>query len=193
MKWRIAGIVGLSLIYATLRYNVFKGVAWDEWPTYVVNKAAALAALVLIVMAVALRSREGSRNRLLAVAGWLVLLHVGLSLALLGPASYEGCYREGKLTLAAGLSVLIGAASAATFPRLMRSVPDDALSSWYRRSGWLAFACGLHAALLGYGNWANPSAWPGFMVPITMIAFLSGLVGLAAAFRKGTTSAPRIP
>lgn len=33
----VASVVLTTLAYATVRYNVFKGVPWDEWPTYVVS------------------------------------------------------------------------------------------------------------------------------------------------------------
>ncbi|KKO17939.1 MAG: hypothetical protein BROFUL_03390 [Candidatus Brocadia fulgida] len=50
--------------YATLRYNVFKGVPWSDWSTYVMNKAVALSALAFMALEV-FRSRryliKGSR------------------------------------------------------------------------------------------------------------------------------------
>jgi hypothetical protein len=41
--------------------------------------------------------------------------------------------------------------------------------------------------LLGFGGWTTPSAWPGFLFPITLIAFIVGIIGLlAAAFPVST-------
>jgi len=37
---------------------------------------------------------------------------------------------------------------------------------------------GVHAAVLGFGGWFQPGTWPGYMVPITLISFLLGVVAL---------------
>jgi hypothetical protein len=177
----VAGVIVLSVLYATLRYNVFKGVAWEEWPTFILNKAAALAALLLVVAALVQPSRETGRDRLLAAARWLILLHVGLSLVLLGPASFASFYVDGKLVATAALSMLIGTVAAASVPLLLRPATGGSPNDRLLRTGLFAFLPGLHAALLGFRNWGDPSSWPGYMVPITLISFLAGTVGLGTS------------
>ena len=33
------GILVLAAAYATVRYNIFKGVPWSDWPSYIADKA----------------------------------------------------------------------------------------------------------------------------------------------------------
>ncbi len=178
-----------TLAYATVRYNVFKGVPWDEWPTYVVNKAAALSALMLMtVFLIRGRSQTGGLHlHLLRAAAWLIALHVLLSLALLGPATYPKFFDDGKLTVSVAWSLLLGASVAAGSLLRPRRPVGQADRGGALRLGLLAFAAGSHAALLGFGGWTTPSAWPGFLFPITLIAFIVGIIGLlAAAFPVST-------
>lgn len=178
----IASVVAGALLYATVRYNLFKGVPWAEWPTFVVNKAAALSALVLtVVLLLRRRTNAGSQpTHLLNAAAWLAALHVGLSLAILSPASYPKLFVEGKLTTAAAWSILLGASAAAGALQRSRRLETQTDRGGSLRLGLLAFAPGLHAALLGYEGWFAPSTWPGYLVPITLLAFVAGAIGLLA-------------
>ena len=54
MRTSLAALLG-STLYATVRYNVVKGVPWSDWPAYTPNKALALAALVVLVLSVVRR------------------------------------------------------------------------------------------------------------------------------------------
>lgn len=171
-----------TLAYATIRYNVLKGVAWAEWPTFVVNKAAALSALLLVVVFLVRRHKGGAARlgHLLSAATAAAALHVALSLALLGPASYPKFFVDGKPTAAAAASLLLGAlAVVGAFARSSRrdANPDPGRAL---RLGLLAFVPGVHAALLGWEGWLTPSAWPGGLLPITLIAFVAGTIGLLA-------------
>lgn len=183
------------MAYATLRYNVFKGVPWSDWPVYVVNKVLALSSLLLLLLwAVRVRRRTGvSQADLLSVAGRFVLAHAGLSLAILSPGYFPSFFLATKLTWQAGLSVLVGV-MAATGLRFS-SRPDASRRRATTTLGVVAFMAGLHAALFGYASWSAPGSWPGFMVPITLIAFVSGVVALAAAlpFRAGRGGGSRFP
>ena len=176
-------VVASTLLYATVRYNVLKGVAWCEWPTYVANKAAALSALLLIVLSLRRGLPSDDEARLRRTAAWLVALHGVLSLGLLGPATYPRYFVDGKPTAAAAWSLLAGALSAVV---MLRGLPADGSgsSSTRWRLGLLAFVPGVHAALLGYESWFAPATWPGYLVPITLLAFVAGAVGLALAARR---------
>jgi hypothetical protein len=76
MKTSLLTFLG-SAIYATARYNVFKGVPWSDWPIYTLNKAFALSALLLLVSSV-LRKRsakEYSNAPNLYMAGVFGFIH----------------------------------------------------------------------------------------------------------------------
>ena len=45
------GLIALAAVYATVRYNVFKGVPWSDWPGYIADKALAVAGLLLLTSA----------------------------------------------------------------------------------------------------------------------------------------------
>jgi hypothetical protein len=173
----VAALLG-SLAYATLRYNVFKGVPWSQWPVYVVNKAFALGALILVVWVLVLRVRKRpSDDSLRTWTTGCMIAHVALSLAILTPAYYPKYFDGATFTTAAGSSWLLGTAAAAwLFLRLRRCEPgpgQDGLGL-----GLVGLVVGIHAAVLGFAGWFQPGTWPGHMVPITLISFLLGVAAL---------------
>ena len=171
-----------TALYATLRYNVFKGVAWSEWPVYVLNKVFGLSALLLL-MIYALqrrRSRREPAGRLLPVAWILMLMHVGLSLAILTPAYYVKYFQADKLTWQAGWSMMLGVVAAVGLHKFGRACELSNPVGLLAKIGILAFLSGVHAALLGYAGWFQPSTWPGHLLPITLISFVAGSVAVAA-------------
>jgi hypothetical protein len=178
-------VLALSLGYATLRYNVFKGVPWTDWPLYVTNKAFALSALLLLTIAVVRNASRKSDTRQLLSVGWMFLLmHLWQSLVLLGVSYYPKYFENGKLTVVAGLSLLLGVTAAVTIQRLLKGGQENDA----RRIALLGAALcgvGIHAALLGYAGWFEPWTWPGWMIPITLVAFVTGLVALGAGLRYG--------
>lgn len=173
-------VLSLCAAYATVRYNVFAGVSWSEWPVFVLNKACALSSVSLLSLSV-VRARLGSPqpSELLPPASLLMLVHLGLSLALLSPAYFAKFFVDGRLTATAGWSVLAGAVAAAFLHRLTRACELSSTAS--RTVALLTFAVGLHAGLLGYRGWLLPQTWPGYLPPITLLSFLAGTVALAAA------------
>ncbi|HPD16393.1 MAG TPA: hypothetical protein PLE19_15680 [Planctomycetota bacterium] len=165
-------------------YNILKGVAWSEWPVYVMSKALALSALVLLTIAVVRRARQRTDGRGLLTWSWLFLLmHAALSLMILSAAYYPSYFEGAKLTLSAGLSMLVGAGALAALNKLARTCEAVDSSRWVVALGAVGFAVGVHAGLLGYGGWFQPQKWPGYLVPITLLSFLAGVVCLAAAIR----------
>jgi hypothetical protein len=177
-----------SLVYATVRYNVFKGVPWSDWPVYVVNKALALSSLLLLLTWI-LRARLGpdeSMSNLISHARRFALVHAGLSLAILSPAYFPAFFVGGKLNWPSGVSVLIGTVAASGLH--VTTQPDVPWRSAVRRAGVVGLMAGTHAMLNGYGSWLAPVTWPGYMAPITLIAFAAGAMGMAAALRPGAGS-----
>lgn len=190
----VLSVLAATALYATLRYNVFKGVAWSEWPVYILNKVFALSALLLLLLHI-LRRRSGTDDaapRLLSAAWICMVLHAGLSLAMLRPAYYVKYFLADKLTWQAGWSVLLGFLAAVGLYKYARDCaftnpPPGMLFTL----GVLAFVSGLHAALLGYAGWFQPATWPGHMIPITLLAFVAGSAALVAAWFKPCRLWPR--
>ncbi|MBM4152985.1 MAG: hypothetical protein FJ220_05645 [Kiritimatiellaceae bacterium] len=173
-----------AVVYATVRYNICKGIPWCEWPTYILNKALALSALILLVVYLYRLSR-GSRDvndKTLHMAGLFASMHVFLSLILLATGHYEKFLSAGKLTCLAGWSLLLGTVVTV----FMRAVPRTKDGQSPRRElqvlAFLTFLVGLHAMLPQYMGWFTPSKWPGFLPPITLISFALGLIALWFGF-----------
>ena len=109
-------------------------------------------------------------------------LHVGLSLSLLNPAYYPNFFLLGKLTAAAGWSMLLGVAAAVAMAVGAGAHGNQSPNARIRRPAIVASTVGLHAALQGWPGWFAPAKWPGTMPPITLIAFRLGLIAVAVAF-----------
>jgi hypothetical protein len=177
-------ITAASVAYATIRYNVFKGVAWTDWPVFVLNKGLALSSVVLLAAWILRhrRSTDVSEPALLAAASRLMLAHIGLSLVVLSPVYFPAFFVDGRLTWQAGAALSIGMAAAVGLPVVSR--PGRAHRSRRRGLGLIVFAAGCHAALFGYSSWFTPAAWPGSLPPITLVSFAAGLFGAFAAFNE---------
>lgn len=181
----VAYIFLASVVYATVRYNMFKGVPWSDWPVFVLNKAFALASLAMIALFAVGKARAGGRPApgLMSAAGSCALIHVLLSLAIFTPEYYGKLFREGRLTASAGVAMALGSVAVALMAAGAR-LPRDADPR--RRAvllAVLALAVGAHAALQGFAGWFTPSLWPGRLPPITLISAGLGLAGAVAALR----------
>lgn len=121
VTWLVATI-GISLVYAILRYNVFKGVEWIHLPLYIVNKAAALSAVILLSSSYLVGKwikvwKDDPMMRMvlvkfLGLAGFaMAVLHIIMSVIILNPAYFAKFFGDGKLNLTGELTMLFGALS----------------------------------------------------------------------------------
>lgn len=160
----LVGILAVTTAYAALRYNVFKGIAWEHLPLYVANKAVAWTSITLLavaaVQAVA-RRQELLSSRYVAQSAALGAAHVLMTLVLLSPPRYPDLFDVTmQLTMVGELALLAGVIGAACAAMVRRSRAAALL---------LPVAVAGHCALLGARNWATPAKWPGNMPPITLI------------------------
>ena len=191
VAWLVATLA-VSMTYAVIRYNIFKGVEWIHVPLYITNKAFALTAVVLIACSYAvgkaIRLHPEDKERRIALVKYLGLMgfslaamHGVMSMTMLSPVYYEKFYVEtGKLSLLGELSVLFGVLSlwCLTIPAIT-SLPfmDDHLgrARWRRmqQMGYAALAlnCG-HLVAMGATGWFDVSTWPGSLPPITLLGFI---------------------
>jgi DMSO/TMAO reductase YedYZ heme-binding membrane subunit len=190
-------VFSLVLVYAIVRYVVVGTVAPSQLPVFILNKALAVASLVLVALALAI----GPLVRLRAIkAAWmkhrkelglhgfvLGMLHAVLTIATLSPASYGKLYSAGALTLNGGIAVLAGVLTA--FALIVPAITSATLvrqsmsaDTWRRaqRLGIVALAIGVgHVAVLGWRSWLAPGTWPGGLPPLTAIAVVSGIAAFA--------------
>lgn len=184
-------IVALCVLYATIRYNVFAGVSWSEFPLFIANKGISIGAAVLLALAY-LANRlvpadahgRGSGRALARAAGLggagLAAAHTLVSFAALLPRRYPSLFDQGTLNdagwvcLAAGtLALALFAIPAVySFPRFLPALGPE---HWRRAQsvGYLGLGLtALHVWSLGAHNWWDPSAWPGGLPPISLLSFI---------------------
>jgi hypothetical protein len=194
--WTGTSILVLSLIYAIVRYHLFKGLEWVHFPLYTLNKVLSFGGLTMLVAAVFFRLRTNSkpddRSDTLMFSGIVcVLLHVAISLILISPNVYEGLYRsEGMFNWLGQLSMFFGVLGL-LFMVLFRILPVLLNDETRHRSlekimkslppGFLFF--GLHVFFLGFKGWFTPVEWPGGMPPISLLSFLMAAAGLIVALK----------
>lgn len=188
----------LVLAYAIVRYVVVGTVAPTQLPVFIVNKAVAVAALVLIAIALSigplvrmrvLKAAWMTNRKQLGIHGFMLgALHSVLAIATLSPVTYAKLYdRVGTLSFEGGLAVLAGvlAFGALTVPAITsatlvrKSMPVE---SWQRaqRLGLVALAIGLaHVVVLGWRSWLSPSTWPGGLPPLTTIPVIACVISFA--------------
>jgi uncharacterized membrane protein YsdA (DUF1294 family) len=183
MKIVLLSFLG-SVLYSTLRYNVFKGVPWSDWPTYILNKAFALTALLLMAICVIRRSKiPGVSNAaLMRMTSMFIAIHIILSIYLRASTYYGKFLPEGRVTVAAASSLALGLMAMIAFWTGKSSAQGHSNEQKSRRLATLALVSGVHAALLGYAVWFHPTQWPGMMPPITLISILLGLLAVAFTY-----------
>ncbi|MBI2145038.1 hypothetical protein HYU18_01810, partial [Candidatus Woesearchaeota archaeon] len=95
-----------ALAYAVVRYHVIKGVPWDDFPLYILNKAVSLAAVFLIAMSYEFGPLARFLPRVfvpllparkyLGLLGFgLAAVHAVMSLLLFSPAYYPKFFSDG--------------------------------------------------------------------------------------------------
>lgn len=168
-------LLALAAAYAIVRYHVFAGVPWARLPLYTLNKAVALSAAALFAAAF-IRGRAALPGAGPA-ALWLTVLHVLMSLALLGPVHFPKLYSEGAPNLTGALAVLAGclALGAAMVPALANGKALRRLARYA-----VPAVTAVHAGAIGFSGWLAPREWPGYMPPITLLSCLLLAAPLAA-------------
>ncbi|MBI2144246.1 ferric reductase-like transmembrane domain-containing protein [Candidatus Woesearchaeota archaeon] len=189
----VAVVMAVAFAYAIIRYNVIKGVPWQELPLFISNKAVALAAVFFIALSYDFGPLarfwpkvfvpELSTRKFFGLLGFgLAAVHASVSLLLFSPAYYPKFFTQaGKLNLTGELSMLFGVLAFAIFSIIaITSFPavEKSLSNkqWQmlQRIGYLAFfMVMLHVLAMGFEGWLKPAGWPGGLLPISLVAFIA--------------------
>ncbi len=187
-----AVVLAITFAYAVVRYNVIRGVPWEQLPLFISNKAIALAAVVFIALSYDFGPLarfwprvfvpELPMRKFFGLLGFgLAAAHALISLLIFSPAYYPKFFTEaGKLNLTGELSMLFGVLALFIFlAAALTSLPSVAASmgrsQWQavQRVGYLAFFLVLlHVLVMGFEGWLKPSGWPGGLLPISLIAFI---------------------
>lgn len=165
------GMLVLAAAYATIRYNIFKGVPWSDWPGYIADKVLAVAALLLLALAGwrKLTSRR-STAVVMAWAGLLVIGHVLLSLGLFSGDYYFDKFIAGRrITSLGGLSLLTGALAVGLLELGARRASAWTLTGTTASMAGLLGLSAVHTAAPGLAGWLDPRSWPGGLPPLTLL------------------------
>ena len=183
----LAGTLAAGLAYAIVRYNVFKGVPWEQLPVYVTNKAFSLSGLMLLGLSRVVVEKH--RRKSLGLSGALLIaIHVLMSLMLAGPEYYESFYgASGHMTLSASLSMLAGALGTGGLMWLFYSTTIRPVSGQSHRTSlvpglgrFVLLFTAAHVALIGVKGWFDIASWPGSLPPITLLSFaIAGVLTVA--------------
>ena len=183
-------VVAIAFLYAIVRYNIIRGISWEQLPLFISNKAIALAALTLIALSYSVGSLSKfwpkfssllSARKYLGLFGFgLGAIHGLISLLIFDPQHYPKFFTEGVLNFTGELSMLFGVLALAIFAIVaISSIPSIAESlkqdKWLKiqRLGYLGLLLlAGHVFVMGYKGWLQPSTWPGGLLPISLVAFI---------------------
>jgi len=198
-KW-LGVIFGAALAYSILRYHIAGDVTWNHFPLFILNKATALAAVVLVACSYligrVLRWHNDDPKLKLVVIKFcglmgfsLAVIHAFFSVCLLTPAYFAKFFEEdGRLNLVGELGLAVGVVAlwALAIPAIttMPMMPK-ALGGirWKRtqRMGYLCLALVVaHMVVFGLKGWLSPEKWPSGLPPISMLAVTAAVIPLAA-------------
>ena len=179
-----------TFLYAAIRYNIIKGVAWEHFPLFISNKAIALASVAFIALSYMLgplaRFWPQTMVPLLPARKFFGLLGFGLgavhglmSLLLFTPANYPKFFlADGTLNVTGELSMVFGIFSLLIFTAVaLTSLPSIAASlkvdqwQFVQRLGYAGLTLVLlHVITMGLEGWLKPATWPGRLLPISLVA-----------------------
>lgn len=171
----------ISLVYAIVRYNIFGNVPWEELPLYITNKAISLTAIILLLFSVIHKANtKQTKQNIWKIIFILTLIHVFISFRLFGPESYQKFYFENDLNLVGYLTLFWGITAFLGFLILNsgKLLPEDdskltipnSLKKEIRK--WIPFLITGHLIAMGFNGWISPSSWPGYLIPMSLIAFI---------------------
>jgi DMSO/TMAO reductase YedYZ heme-binding membrane subunit len=196
IKWAV-GVLLFFILYATIRYIVFKGVDFAHFPVYIMNKIFSISGLFLIALSYLLTKvnlikfeSKAIKVRFIRFAGLagfsLSAMHVFLSLIILSPTYFPKLYQEDMMNLKGESSMLMGVISLYCFsipaitslPFMQKAV---GMKKWQKgqRMGYYGLLTALlHTGIMGFSGWFDIISWPGYMPPISLLAAIIIIIPL---------------
>ena len=189
-----------SLLYVVIRYHIFGGVEWKDFPFFILNKAFAFSGFILITynfsfgplknLGAKIPNSWLNARTTLAMTGFLlILIHALMSFLLFKVEMYGKFFEvDGTLTLPAGISMLGGILGFVllwmmniTFQSYMRE--DKTFVTFITSRKFLLWALtfgGIHLFFMGYEGWLNPAGWHAGIPPVSLVAILFFIIGYGA-------------
>jgi DMSO/TMAO reductase YedYZ heme-binding membrane subunit len=205
-RW-FAGVFGLSLIYAIVRYHLAGDVAWGHFPLFILNKTTALAAVIFVASSYLIgpffkwHNRSPSKLVVIKFCGLmgfsLAAIHAAMALCVLNPAYFAKYFEpDGRLNWIGELGMTLGIVGlwALTMPAIT-TLPMMAkeIGGWRwkrsQRMGYLSLLLVVaHLVVLGLRGWLHPAGWPAFIPPISLLAVTAALLALLVKLRRSKAS-----
>ena len=189
----VAIIFATCFGYSNLRYVVFGPEDGTHVPLFIMNKALSWSGLATVGLSKVLRQYETSR--MAGLLGALMIgMHVVMSLLILRP-EYLGKFFSSadgmRMTWKGEAAILAGVLGLACLTCLLwntataykKANQSIEIRSVLPRGVDILLFCGtLHVAFMGWDEWFEPTKWAdfGYLPPITMLSFLTGVIFLFA-------------
>ncbi len=206
IRW-LNGVLLFFLIYATLRYNVFKGVYAIHFPLYIVNKVVSVSGILFLALSYAfgkiswLKIKDKQKKvqfvKFTGLVGFsLIAMHVFMSLSILSPSYYAKFYDQGMMNFTGEMSMVMGVFSLycfsipaiTTIPFMQEAV---GIKRWQKgqKMGYLGLLTSLlHTGFMGFSGWFDIDNWPGYMPPLSLIATILAFIPLYLKLLKSAPS-----
>lgn len=173
-------ILSVSTAYAVLRYTVLGPVELTNAPSYLFNKAVAVATVAFLCLLAWAKLRDDAPSLKFWAKASLhaTVVHVVLSCALLSPGYYPKFFGLDQLNLLGEVTILLGALSAYCFWVLSRGRDlSERGRFWYMQVAlWLIAG---HLLAMGLKGWFTVSKWHGGLPPISLLSFLCVVLAYA--------------
>jgi len=171
---KIIGIFIFSLIYAILRYNLLGNVAFEEIPLFITNKAIAITIIFLLLFSIQKKTKKWVMGKLIKIIFILTTIHVFISFRLLGPEHYKKFYFENELNLFGYSTIFFGILILNSDNKLPTEKGKLKIPNYFRNiiRKLIPIFIALHLFSVGILGWISPKNWPGYLIPISLIAFV---------------------
>lgn len=193
----VVGIGVFSLLYAVVRYHIFKGVPLEHFPLFILNKTVSLASVLLLALSFLVGPFRRLFGWYVAPSGLLFALlalvlafqHGLMSLVLLRTDLYPQFFNGQSLNGTGESSLLFGMLAFTAMAilgviSLLCSLKIP-LPSGEALAAWLKYGClvltGGHVLMMGAEGWLQPERWPGSLLPISLFSF--GVISLTLLVR----------
>ncbi len=202
VKWLSLTLL-FFIVYATIRYIVFKGVDPIHYPIYILNKVASTAGLFFLAISYVWtktawfkldnKTLDASFMQFTGLLGFsLSAMHVFMSLIILNPSYYPKFSHGDMMNFNGELSMLMGVLciffftipAITTIPFMQEAV---GIKKWQKRQrmGYFGLLTALlHVGIMGFSNWLKVETWPGYLPPLTLLATIIAIVPLYLKFAK---------